>query len=116
MHDTMFAKQIQEIANNKLKELGKNVRICAINVRLSSLSHVKPKTLKETFGVTVEGTNLEGITLNIKASEIEIKCNSCSKVFLSAKVIFACPECKSANLYIKEIPECFVESIEVQNG
>jgi len=115
MHDTVFAKQIQEVANNKLKELGKNTRICAINVKLSPLSHVKPETLKETFGVIVEGTNLKGIAINIKVSEIKIKCNSCSKVFFSAKMIFFCPECKSANLSIKEIPECFVESIEVQN-
>ncbi|MCK9614680.1 MAG: hydrogenase maturation nickel metallochaperone HypA [Candidatus Omnitrophica bacterium] len=116
MHDTVFAKQIQEVANNKLKELGKNTRICAINVKLSPLSHVKPETLKETFGATVEGTNLEGIVLDIKTSEIEIKCNSCRKAFFSAKMIFSCPECQSANLSVKETPECFVESIEVQNG
>lgn len=114
MHDTVFAREIKTLVNKKIDELKKKTKLIAINVKLSPFSHVKPETLKEAFALEVRGTRLEEIPLVVKMSEIEIECNLCGKKFFITKPIFSCPQCNSAKLQIKQVPEYFVESIETE--
>jgi hydrogenase nickel incorporation protein HypA/HybF len=114
MHDKVFAKEIKNIVTKKLDSLERPVRINAIHVRLSPLSHVKPETLREAFFLEVNGSKLEGIPLKINLAKIGIKCGSCGKEFLVANPIFSCPACEGQNLQLKQGPEFFVESIEIE--
>lgn len=114
MHDKVFAKEIKAAVNQKLNSLGQNIKITAINVRLSPFSHVKPETLKQAFILEVEGSGLENIPLNVLASEVDIECSSCANKFSISSPVFSCPKCNSQNLKINQKREFFVESIETE--
>ena len=113
MHDRVFAREIKTVVNNKLNSLSKGANLIAINVKLSPLSHVKPEGLREAFALMVKGSRLEGIPLNIDMSTIEVKCHSCSKIFLVSGPTISCPGCNCRDLEVKYGPEFFVESIKI---
>ena len=114
MHETVFSKEIIRVLNHKLKSLNDNSKITCVNVRLSPLSHVRPKTLNAAFLQMIGSSNLEDILLNIKSSEVELECKSCGRKFEIFKPIFVCPNCKSKDFNIKEEHEFFVESVEIE--
>ena len=114
MHETVFSREIIRVINDKLEGLDSGSKIHCVNIRLSPLSHVRPKTLKAAFLQMVKASNLEDISLDIKPSEVELECKSCGKRFKIFKPVFACPHCRSKDFDIKEEQEFFIESIEIE--
>lgn len=108
----MFTKEILIAIKNKLSSLPKDLKITAVNVALSPLSHVKPETLTETFTATTKSTEFEKITLHIKVLQLGIKCRSCKQGFMIDKPVMRCSSCNSADLDIVYNREFVVESIE----
>ena len=102
------------VVSKKLATLVEGEKIIAINVKLSPASHVTETSLTEAYKLEVEGSRLEKIPLNIKKGEVELECRSCGNKLCVSKPIFSCPECKGADLQIKEIPEFVIESIEIE--
>lgn len=114
MHDLMFAKEILAALNGKLNTMPKGVKIVAINAALSPLSHVRPETLTETFGVMVKGTEFEKIALNIKVMPIDIKCRACKHTFQVNEPTTMCIKCNSSDLDMVHGKEFLVESLQVE--
>ena len=114
MHDLTYAKEIITAVTDKMKTLGQDTQISAINAAVSPLSHVKPETLKETFAALVKGTPLEHLTLNVNPLKLGIKCGSCKEDFSVDKPTFLCPKCHSKDLSIVNSREFLIESIEVK--
>lgn len=114
MHETIFSKEIIRVLNDKLKSLETDCRVIRVNVKLSPLSHVRPETLKSAFLQMAKVSNLENISLNIKPSEIELECKFCGRRFLVEEPLFVCPDCKRKDFNVKEEPEFFVESVEIE--
>ena len=114
MHDKVFAKQIKSAIDQKLSGMQKNTRISAVNARLSPLSHVKPDSLKGAFLLEVKDSKLEGISLNVQMSEVKVECSSCGYKFLITNPVFSCSKCNNKDLRIKQAPEFFIESIEIE--
>ena len=112
MHDTMFAKEIIDALNGKLKKLNKDKKITAVTVSLSPLSHVTPETLQETYKLMVKSTPFSRVLLKITPLQLGIKCEACKKGFLVDKPTFVCPECHSSSLNLIYEKEFAVDSIE----
>ena len=114
MHETIFSEEIIRVINEKKRSLDVNSKISCVNVRLSPLSHVRPKTLESTFLQMVKESNTEGVSLNIKSSKVELECKSCGRKFLVEEPVFICPHCDNKDFNIKEAKEFFIESVEVE--
>ena len=114
MHETVFSKEIIRVINDKLEDLGSSSKINCVNVRLSPLSHVRPKSLKAAFLQMASRDNLGDISLNIKSSEVELECKSCGKKFKVLKPIFVCPHCKGKDFDVRQEKEFFIESVEIE--
>jgi hydrogenase nickel insertion protein HypA len=114
MHETTFVKEIIDVVNDRLKGLDTDSKICRINVRLSSFSHVSPERLRESFLQMASAGNLARVPLNINLSEVEIECKSCGSKFKVSEPLLICPHCKGEEFNIKKEPEFFVESIEIE--
>lgn len=113
MHDLTFSKEIISFLIQKANSLDKGLKITAVNVSLSKLSHVTPETLKEAFSAISKDTPFSGIELNIKILGIGIKCGSCKEGFVVDKPTMVCPSCHSSDLNIIYSREFNIESIEV---
>ena len=114
MHEAVFVKEIINVVNDRLKSLDTNSKICCINVRLSSFSHVSPERLRAAFLQMAGVSNLACASLNINLSEVEIECKSCGSKLKVCQPLLICPHCKAKEFNIKKEPDFFVESIEIE--
>lgn len=114
MHDLMFAKEILSALNNKLNTIPTGSRIVAVNAALSPLSHVRPETLTETFGVMVKSTEFGEIALNIRVLPIDIRCRTCKQTFQVDKPTTKCIKCNNSDLDMIHSKEFLVESLQVE--
>jgi len=113
MHDLTYAKEIVAAVTEKMRTLGRDAKISAVNTAISPLSHVKSETLKETFAALVKGTPLEQLTLNVKTLQLDMKCSSCQAGFSVDKPTFLCPKCHGSSLTITHRREFEIESLEI---
>ena len=116
MHDKKFAQEIKKIVIDKLEDLDEQTNLIAINVRLSPFSHVRAQTLKEAFALEVEYSKLKSAILNINMGEVEVECSFCGGRFIVTNPTFSCLDCGSTDLHIRQGPEFYVESIEVEKN
>jgi len=114
MHDKRFTEEIRTTLIKKTVNLKEGSKVVAVNVKLSPFSHVKNDSLQEAFNITMKGSGFEDVTLNVKNIEVNVECKSCKAVFLINEPVFSCEECGSEDIDIKEIPEFFIESIEIE--
>ena len=116
MHDKKFAQEIKKVVIDKLKDLDKQVNLVAINIRLSPFSHVRAESLKEAFTLEVEYSEIKNAILNINMGEVEVECGFCGGRFIATNPTFTCLDCGSTDLHIRQGPEFYVESIEVEDN
>jgi len=114
VHDITFANEIIEVIKNKAKHLNEHSGIVKVYTRLSVLSHVKPKQLKEIFYSLVKDTFMEGVDLDVKILPSKIKCKNCQDIYSVTEPIDSCVKCRGKNIEMIHTPEFFVESIEVE--
>ena len=114
MHETVFSEEIIKVINDKKKNLDVNYKVSRINVRLSPLSHVRPKTLESAFLQMAKSANIEGVSLNIKSSKVKLECKSCGRKFLVEEPIFVCRYCSNKDFDIEEGKGFFIESVEIE--
>lgn len=94
MHELSIALSLVEAACDKLAELGDDVRVDALHLRLGALSGVVREALEFSFELAAAGTAIEGARLAIEEVAVTVACPRCEgeRTLLSVQH-FRCPDC-----------------------
>lgn len=113
MHDIKFSQEIINAIKKEISRPGSKIspKRITVNVRLSTIGHVKPEGLKETFRQLAAAEGFDNVKLVVKPLEIEVKCRDCGCLTMHSKPVLACPECGSGNFNIDSLKEFLIESI-----
>lgn len=112
MHEISIAQDIVEIVEQEMVRHGAK-ELEAVNVAVGKLAAVMPEQLAFCFSLITAGTNLTGVSLNIREVPLGYMCGSCGEGFTSEEVSFVCPRCGEKNPDLVTGMELNIESIEV---
>ena len=109
MHEISIAQDIVEIVEQEMVRHGAK-ELEAINV---AACHSSVWITPLCFSLITAGTNLTGVSLNIREVPLGYMCGSCGEGFTSEEVSFVCPMCGEKNPDLVTGRELNIESIEV---
>lgn len=93
MHELSIALSIVEMAEQEARSRG-GVHVSAVHLKLGALVGVVKDALRFSYGVSCEGTMLEGSELVIEETPAVIYCDNCeAERSLSSIQAFLCPVC-----------------------
>ena len=89
-------------------------KIQTLVLQIGELSSMIPKYMHSLYPAAIEGTILQGSTLDIEVMPANALCHDCKKVFRLLEHHGECPSCNTKNFeilsgkefYIKEIVAC----------
>ncbi|MDA8185719.1 MAG: hydrogenase maturation nickel metallochaperone HypA [Acidimicrobiales bacterium] len=84
-----------------------------VNVELGQLRQIVPETLRHCWTLVVEGTDLEGSTLEITEVPAALECRSCGARFTLRAAAFRCERCGSREVTIASGEEFMITSYDV---
>ena len=89
-------------------------RVKEVRLRLGSLASVVEDSLQFCWGITVEGTPLEGARLVVKILPVIVHCASCRQDGeLASLQSFRCPHCGEPCSDLRQGRELEIEAIEI---
>jgi hydrogenase nickel incorporation protein HypA/HybF len=95
MHEFSIAMSIVEMAEQEARRRG-GVHVSAVHLRLGPLAGVVKEALHFSYGVSCEGTMLEGSDLVIEETPAVIYCDKCrTERSLASVQAFFCPVCST---------------------
>ena len=93
MHELSIALSIVEMAEQEALRRG-GVQVTAVHLKLGALAGVVKEALRFSYGVSCEGTMLEGSELVIQESPAVVFCDKCeAERSLSSIQAFLCSVC-----------------------
>ncbi len=93
MHELSIAMSLVEMAEQETRARGA-VHVSAVHLKLGLLSGVVKEALRFSYGVSCEGTLLEGSELVIEETPAVIYCDECvAERPLASIQSFFCPVC-----------------------
>ena len=112
MHEMSIAQNIIDIVRDEMKK--HNVeKLSAVNISVGKLSAIVPSSLTFCHQIIIEGTDLEGLRLNIREVPLGYRCFDCGHEFTSEDMVFTCPECEAENPMLTTGRDMTIDSIEV---
>ena len=95
MHELSIAISIVEMAEQEARRRG-GTHVSAVHLKLGLLSGVVTEALRFSYGVSCEGTMLEGSELVIEEAAVVVYCENCeAERSLSSIQAFFCPVCST---------------------
>lgn len=114
MHELSIALSIIELAQEEARRHGA-VQVKAVHLKLGLLSGVVQEALRFSYGVSCDGTMLEGSRLVIKEEPVVIYCDCCeAERSLDAVQNFFCPDCGTPAPKILRGRELELVALEIQ--
>ncbi len=92
MHELSIAQSIADSAREQAAAHGGR-RVLRIGVRVGELSGVAVDALQFCFGMTVQGTDLDGAALETEAIPVRYRCPQCAHEFHPVEFLPRCPGC-----------------------
>jgi hydrogenase nickel incorporation protein HypA/HybF len=111
MHELAIADAIVRIAGVHARER----RVTMVEVRIGRLRQVVPDSLEFAFGLSAEGTPVEGAQLDIVDVPARIACRWCGTESVITEFLLACPSCGSLDAAVVAGEELVVEAIELED-
>jgi hydrogenase nickel incorporation protein HypA/HybF len=113
MHELSIAMSIVDAALEESQRRG--VQVSAVHLRLGALSGVVKDALLFSYEVACQDTPLEGSQLIVEDLPVIVFCLHCQKEHtLTSVQLFACPECGTPTMDIRQGKELEVFALEVQ--
>ena len=111
MHEIRIAEDLSAIVletarNEQLSKVTK------INISFGQLIQIVPEIFEFAFRETVRNTVAEDAELTIEIVEVRMYCKNCGNEFHVKDNLFACSNCSSTDLEIRNGKELFIKSIE----
>jgi len=95
MHELSIAISVVEMAEQEARRRG-GVHVSAVYLKLGPLSGVVKEALLFSYGMSCEGTMLEGSQLVIEEAPVVVYCENCeAERSLSSIQAFFCPVCST---------------------
>jgi hydrogenase nickel incorporation protein HypA/HybF len=92
-------------------------RVKEVRLRVGALAAVIEDSLQFCWGITTEGTPLEGSKLTVQTLPVVIHCAPCGKdVELPGVQSFRCPQCGEPAMDIRQGRELEIDSIEIEDA
>ncbi len=111
MHELSIATSIFDIVIAEMKSRGLTA-VSQVGIRVGALTNVDPEALKFGFETIVDGTPLNGSTLEIENVPIKAHCRKCGSDFTADDFIFICPNCESGDNEVLQGQELDIVYIE----
>jgi len=113
MHELSIAVGIVEAATDEAQRRCMQVR--AVHLRLGALSGVVKEALLMAWEVACQDTPLQGAQLAVEDVPVVVFCPSCNQPReLTSLQSFACPECRTPTMDIRQGKELEVFALEVE--
>jgi len=114
MHELSIAVGIVDAAADEAQRRG--VRVSAVHLRLGALSGVVKDALLFAWEVACRDTLLEGAQLAVEDVPIVVFCPRCNQPReLTSLQSFACPQCHTPTMDIRQGKELEVFALEVED-
>ncbi|HTU34120.1 MAG TPA: hydrogenase maturation nickel metallochaperone HypA [Candidatus Acidoferrum sp.] len=113
MHELSIAMGIVEAATDEAERRG--VRVSGVHLRLGALSGVVKDALLFSYEVACQDTPLQGSRLIVEDVPVAVFCPQCKEQrLLPSLQSFACPECGTPSMDIRQGKELEVFALEVE--
>lgn len=99
MHETGLAESIIEALRKLQAERTEPIQVARLQV--GELSGISPGHLEEHFREAAEGTEFEGIKLEIEVCGLSVKCEFCGALFELTDDLEACATCGSKEISVQ---------------
>jgi hydrogenase nickel incorporation protein HypA/HybF len=114
MHELSIAMGIVEAATDEA--LRRGVQVSAVHLRLGALSGVVKDALLFSWEVACQDTPLQGAQLIVEDVPIVVFCRRCNgERELTSMQSFACPQCHTPTMDIRQGKELEVFALEVED-
>ncbi len=97
MHELSLAQSIVEIVHQHLPG-DPDVKVQAVRIKIGEFAGVVPESLEFCFTALVQGTPLQGASLDIENIPLMARCTTCRVVSKLEFGVFVCPECGGSNV------------------
>ena len=113
MHELSIAMSIVDTALDEAKR--RSVRVTAVHLRLGSLSGVVKDALLFSYEMACQDTPLQGSQLIVEDLPVIVFCSQCQQQrTLNSVQSFACPECGTPTMDIRQGKELEVFALEIE--
>lgn len=114
MHELSIAMSIVDMATEEVERRGAT-HISAVHLKLGRLSGVAREALQFSYGLTCEGTPLEGSELIIEDVPVVVYCEVCqAERTLASEQRFCCSVCEAPTSQVVHGRELEVVALEIQ--
>ena len=114
MHELSIALSIVEMAEEEARRQGAT-EVKAVHLKLGLLSGVVQEALRFSYGVSCDGTMLEGSRLVIEEEPVVIYCHCCeAERCLDSLQSFVCPDCGTLAPKVVRGNELELVAMEIQ--
>jgi hydrogenase nickel incorporation protein HypA/HybF len=97
MHEMSITISMMETVKHSMIEHGLK-QLKRLRIRVGALTAVEPQSLIFCFEIYVQGTPMEGATLEIENMPLMSKCRGCKKEFRIDEFYYDCPYCNSSSV------------------
>jgi hydrogenase nickel incorporation protein HypA/HybF len=111
MHEIRIAEDLSAIVLDAARN-EQLTRVTKINISFGQLIQIVPEIFEFAFRETVRNTVAEDAELTIEIVEVRMYCKNCGNEFHVKDNLFACSNCSSTDLEIRNGKELFIKSIE----
>jgi hydrogenase nickel incorporation protein HypA/HybF len=113
MHELSIAASIVDSVNESMTRYP-GARVMEVRLRVGALASVIEDSLQFCWGVSIEGTPLEGSKLVVNVLPVVVHCAVCGKVGeIESLQSFRCPHCGELASDLRQGRELEIESIEI---
>ena len=114
MHELSIAHSLVEVASEAAQQAGAE-RVFSVHIRLGVLVGVVRSSLEFCYGLTTEGTILEGSLLVVRELPVIIYCDECEcEMELSKVHNFCCPRCHTPCGELRQGRELDIDFLEIE--
>jgi hydrogenase nickel incorporation protein HypA/HybF len=114
MHELSIAQSIVETARGELHSHNAST-LRAIGLRIGALAGVLSDSLVFCFEAITKETDLDGCILAIEHLPVVAECQDCNRTFEVDHFFFACPQCDSGAVKVKQGYELEIAYLEVED-
>ncbi|MGB3544196.1 hydrogenase maturation nickel metallochaperone HypA [Rubrivirga sp.] len=115
MHELSIATSLVSAADRAARDAGAT-RVTALHLRLGDLSGVVRGALDFAYEIAVEGTALEGSTLEVETVPVVVHCPTCdAERELPTITRFRCPVCDTPTGDVRAGREIEISHLEVES-
>ena len=111
MHEIRIAEDLSAIVLDAARN-EQLTKVTKINISFGQLIQIVPEIFEFAFRETIRNTVAEDAELTIEIVEVRMYCKNCGNEFHVKDNLFACSNCSSTDLEIRNGKELFIKSIE----